>query len=110
MEEFGCREGPHEGVDPHRHDEENYCHGAFVELPVGQYPCCRITEQNADCGGFYRHFQRQGECAYGVSILEEFGEVSECEVAGTVLKGVYHDQDQRQGHKQHKEYGVRQSP
>ena len=110
MEEFGCREGSHQGVDPHRHDEEDDGHSAFVELLVGKDPCRRIAEHYAECGVLDGHLKRKGECADCVSVLEELGEVAECETAGSVLKCIEHDQDQRQSHEHHQEYGVGQSP
>ena len=110
MEEFGCSEGPHEGVDPHRHYKEHYGHSAPVQLLVGKDPCRRVAEKYAEEGVLYRNFKRKCECSERIGIGEELGEVVECEVAGTVLKCIEHDQDQRQRDKQHQEYRVWQSP
>jgi hypothetical protein len=42
--------------------------------------------------------------------MEEFGEIAEREVAGSVLERIKNDQDERQGDKEHQEYSVGQGP
>ena len=110
MEEFGSGKGPHERIYPHRHDEQDDGYCASVELLVRKYPCGRIAEQDAYGCILYGDLKRKGECAYRIGVMEEFGEIAEREVAGSVLERIKNDQDERQGDKEHQEYSVGQGP
>ena len=101
MKQLGCCQCPHQGVDPHRHDEEHDGHCASVEVLVREYPGGRIAEQDADGRILYRHLEGEGEGLYGIAVREELGEVGQGEVSAAVLEGIDHDQDQRERDKQH---------
>ena len=84
MEELCCSEGPHKGVYPHRHDEEDNGHSAAIELLVGKNPCSRVAEEDTQGRVLDRHLERQGKSLYRISVGEEFCKILECKVDGVV--------------------------
>ena len=110
MEEFRRRQGPHQCVDPHRHDEQDDGHSAFIELLVRQDPCGRVAEQDAQGSVLYRHLKREGEGLDGILVHEELHEVAEGEMSAAVPECIEDDQDQWKRDKQHQKYRIGQGP
>ena len=94
-EELGRGEGAHQGVDPHRHDEQDDGDRALVVLLVREDPGGGIAQQNAQARVLERHLDGDGECRERIPVRKELRNVLQREPALTVLEGVDHHQHQR---------------
>ena len=109
-EELGRSEGAHEGIDPHRHDEENDGHRTAVVFLVGENPGRRVTDQHAQQRRLDGDFQRDGEGLQGIGIMEKLPETLEREASVRILKRVHRHQHQRQRDEKDQENRVRKAP
>jgi hypothetical protein len=101
---------PHQGVDPHRQDEEHHGDGTPVELVVGQDIGRRVADEHAEQRILDGHLDGEGEGAQGVLVGEELGDVAQGEMPRSVLQRVHHDQQERQHYEEHQKDEIRQRP